>query len=62
LCFGLGITADPREDRASYMQHRMQTLKEDKRAIFTAAAQAQKVVDDLQPAAKVEPAGMGGAP
>ena len=56
LCCDLGITPHPREDHASYLDHWLKVLKEDKRAIFQAAAHAQKAVDYLhglqpQPAA-----------
>lgn len=52
LCCDLGITPEPRDDHASYLNHWLKVLKEDKRAIFQAAAHAQKAVDflhDLQP-------------
>src|SRR5262245_227068 len=38
LCAQLQITAEPREDHASYIAHWLQLLREDKRAIFAAAA------------------------
>ena len=41
-----------REDHASYLDHWLTILKEDKRAIFSAAAHAQRAADylnDLQP-------------
>lgn len=47
LCVDLGITPEPRADHASYLAHWLKVLKEDKRAIFTAAAQAQRAVDFL---------------
>jgi antirestriction protein ArdC len=47
LCAGLGITPEPRADHASYLAHWLNILKADKRAIFTAAAQAQRAVDFL---------------
>jgi antirestriction protein ArdC len=47
VCAGLGITAEPREDHASYLAHWLGILKEDKRAIFQAASHAQKAVDYL---------------
>jgi antirestriction protein ArdC len=52
LCADLGITPEPRADHAAYLGHWLQILKADKRAIFTAAAQAQRAVDfvhSLQP-------------
>jgi antirestriction protein ArdC len=66
LCAGLGITPEPREDHASYLAHWIAVLKEDKRAIFAAAAHAQKAVDflhglqpDAQPAPSEPAAGRG---
>ena len=59
LCADLGITPEPREDHASYLAHWIGVLKEDKRAIFQAAAHAQKAVDllhGLQPNAQPVPA------
>jgi len=47
LCAQLQITAEPREDHASYIAHWLQLLREDKRAIFAAAAHAQRAVDFL---------------
>jgi antirestriction protein ArdC len=40
LCAELGITQDVRPDHAQYIAHWMKLLKEDNRAIFTAAARA----------------------
>ena len=59
LAAELGITPEPREDHASYLAHWIAVLKEDKRAIFAAAAHAQKAVDylhSLQPNAVPEEA------
>lgn len=47
LCADLGITPEPREDHASYVAHWLEVLKNDKRAIFTSAAHAQKAADFL---------------
>lgn len=47
LCADLAITPEIREDHASYLAHWLEVLKEDKRAIFTAAAQAQRAADLL---------------
>jgi antirestriction protein ArdC len=47
LAADLGITPKPREDHASYLAHWIAVLKEDKRAIFAAAAHAQRAVDYL---------------
>lgn len=48
LCVDLCITPEVREDHAAYIAHWLKVLKNDKRAIFSAAAQAQKAVDYLQ--------------
>ena len=45
LCCDLGITPEPRDDHAAYLDHWLKVLKEDKRAIFKAAAHAQRAVD-----------------
>jgi antirestriction protein ArdC len=47
LCAELGIAPEPREDHASYLVHWLDVLKTDKRAIFTAAAHAQRAADYL---------------
>ncbi|MCW5631865.1 MAG: DUF1738 domain-containing protein [Rubrivivax sp.] len=47
LCASLGITPEPREDHASYLEHWLAVLKADKRAIFSAAAHAQRAADYL---------------
>lgn len=47
LCADLGITPEPREDHAAYLGHWLKVLRQDKRAIFTAAAQAQRALDYL---------------
>lgn len=47
LCADLGITPEPREDHAAYLASWLTVLKNDKRAIFTAAAHAQKAADFL---------------
>lgn len=47
LCAELGITPEPREDHAAYLGHWLNVVREDKRAIFSAAAQAQRAVDYL---------------
>ncbi len=52
LCCDLGITPEPRDDHAAYLGHWLKVLKDDKRAIFQAAAHAQRAVDfqhGLQP-------------
>lgn len=45
LCAELGLPTDPRKDHAPYIKNWLQVLKNDKRAIFTAAAKAQEAVD-----------------
>lgn len=47
LCADLGITPEPREDHAAYLASWLEVLKEDKRAIFSAAAHAQRAADFL---------------
>jgi antirestriction protein ArdC len=48
LCADLGITPEIRDDHAAYLGHWLSVLKEDKRAIFSAAAHAQRAADFLQ--------------
>jgi antirestriction protein ArdC len=48
LCAELGVTPEIREDHASYLASWLKVLKQDKRAIFTAAAQAQRAADCLR--------------
>lgn len=47
LCSALGITPEAREDHAAYIGHWLKVLQDDKRAIFQAAAHAQRAVDFL---------------
>ena len=47
LCCDLGITPEPRDDHAAYLDHWLKVLKADKRAIFQAASHAQRAVDFL---------------
>lgn len=59
LCADLGIAPElePRPDHASYLDSWLRVLADDKRAIFQAAAHAQRAVaylHDLQPAASQE--------
>jgi antirestriction protein ArdC len=56
LCADLQITPEIREDHAGYIHEWLKVLKDDKRAVFTAASHASKAVDFLhglqpQPAA-----------
>jgi len=47
LCADLGLTLEDREDHAAYIGSWLKVLKDDKRAIFTAAAHAQRAADFL---------------
>ena len=58
LCADLGLTPEVREDHAQYLGHWLGILQADKRAIFTAAAQAQRAADflhGLQPRPEAKP-------
>jgi antirestriction protein ArdC len=46
-CAHLGLSTEPREDHAQYLQSWLRVLKADKRAIFTAASKAQQATDWL---------------
>lgn len=48
LCADIGITPDIREDHAAYLASWLKVLQDDKRAIFQAAAHAQRAADYLQ--------------
>ena len=43
----LGITPETRDDHAAYIASWLKVLKDDKRAIFTAASHSQKAADYL---------------
>jgi antirestriction protein ArdC len=47
LCADLDLTPEIREDHAAYIANWLEVLKNDKRAIFSAAAHAQKAADYL---------------
>lgn len=47
LCADLDLALEPRADHASYIANWPQVLKNDNRAIFTAASHAQRAVDFL---------------
>lgn len=47
LCRHLGLSAEPREDHAAYIKSWLSVLRNDNRAIFRAAANAQKASDFL---------------
>jgi antirestriction protein ArdC len=55
LCADLSLTPETREDHASYIEHWLKVLKDDKRAIFAAASFASKATEylhGLQPVAE----------
>ncbi len=54
LCAELEVSNEPREDHVAYIQSWLKVLKEDKRAVFTAASKAQQAVDWLVSAAQFE--------
>ena len=60
LSADLDLTPEPREDHAAYIASWLKVLKNDKRAIFSAAAHAQRAADFLnglqQPSAQKEAA------
>ena len=47
LCADLALTPEVRDDHASYIDSWLKVLKEDKRAVFSAASHASKAVDFL---------------
>lgn len=47
LCADLGLRLDDRTDHAAYIGHWLGVLREDKRAVFAAAAHAQRAADYL---------------
>jgi antirestriction protein ArdC len=56
LSADLGLTPEPREDHAAYIESWLRVLKNDKRAIFTAAAHAERAavfLHGLQPQAEI---------
>jgi antirestriction protein ArdC len=53
LSADLELTPDVREDHAAYIESWIKVLKNDRRAIFTAASHAQRAVDFLHGATKV---------
>jgi antirestriction protein ArdC len=44
-CAHLGLSTEPRDDHAAYINSWLKVLKADKRAIFTAASKAQQATD-----------------
>ncbi len=58
LCADLALTPEPRADHASYIENWLRVLKNDKRAIFSAASYAERAaafLHGLQPEAAAEP-------
>jgi len=54
-CLMLGVSAEPREDHAKYLNNWIKALKDDKRLIYRAAKLAQQAVDHIaehQPSAE----------
>lgn len=47
VCARLGLSTEPRQDHAQYINSWLRVLKADKRAIFTAASKAQQAADFL---------------
>ena len=47
LCADLGITPEASDDHVAYIASWLKVLKDNKRAIFTAASHAQKAADYL---------------
>ncbi|MDN3544036.1 zincin-like metallopeptidase domain-containing protein [Kinneretia asaccharophila] len=47
VCARLNVSAEPRDDHAAYLAEWLAVLKADKRALFTAAAHAQRAADYL---------------
>ncbi len=47
LCGDLGITPEPRADHAQYIAHWLKVLKDDKKAVFTAASKASEAANWL---------------
>lgn len=59
LCADLDLTPEPRPDHAAYIGNWLTVLKDDRRAIFTAASHAQRAADFLSkpnPAVRTEAA------
>ena len=54
LSADLDLTPEPRDDHAAYIGHWLDVMKGDRRAIFTAASQAQRAADFLNGQAVAE--------
>jgi antirestriction protein ArdC len=48
LCAQLALPLEPRTDHAPYVQNWLSALRNDKRAIFTAASKAQEAANYLE--------------
>ena len=48
LCASLGVASEPRTDHAPYIANWLRVLRNDKRAIFSAASKAQEAAEYLQ--------------
>ena len=48
LCGDLGITPEPRSDHACYIKNWLSVLKNDKKAVFTAASKASQAANWLR--------------
>jgi antirestriction protein ArdC len=48
LCADLGLALEPRPDHASYVDSWLEVLRHDRKAIFAAAAHAQRACEYLQ--------------
>lgn len=59
LCAHLGVKTEPRTDHAGYIQTWLSVLRGDQRAIFAAAAAAQKAVDYLVDESQNDPVLVG---
>lgn len=60
LSADLSITPEVREDHASYIEHWLKVLKDDKRAIFSAASYASKAADYLHALQPTQSSGSAG--
>ena len=54
ICCALGLTLQPRKDHAAYIKNWLQALKNDKKAIFTAASKASQAASWLMAFDQIE--------
>ncbi|KAB1082592.1 DUF1738 domain-containing protein [Neorhizobium galegae] len=59
LCADLGVAHDPRDNTAAYLASWLSVLKDEKRAIITAAAKAQSAADYLHELSRAPGGGRG---